>query len=343
MTGPAQPPPAVAAAGRCPNCFLGLDGPGVVERCPRCSVAIPVGWQRGGTTCIVLAGARYTGKSIFIGVMLKQLEQFAAQVGMDLSPATRATELNFEEHYVKPLYTQRGIMKPTPPAALEDAYQREPLAFTLTTRFGRTHHLVIRDVAGEDLENLDDVRAGALGFFRDADFVFFLFDPLQIEDIRMKLRDFIPAQKSGLPPRAVLNAVLNLTGTEGPRMGVILSKFDAVQILRTVVGAGEWGQIMRNPGAAFFRDRGPAAATDVHDGELLHEEVRSLLLKLEAKPFVAAVELRAGGGRPGGHRFFAVSALGEAPDGEELSVRGIAPFRCLDPLRWALADTGILG
>jgi hypothetical protein len=336
---PVQTPPPC----RCPNCFQVLAGPGPIEKCPRCSTAVPVGWQRGGTTCIVLAGARYTGKSIFIGVMIKQLEQFAAQVGMDVAPATRSTRLMFEEHYARPLYARRGVLSATRPVASDDAYQRDPLAFTLTAPSGHTHHLVVRDVAGEDLEHLDDARAGALGFFREADFVFFLFDPLQVEAIRTKLRDFIPAQKVGAKPLDILNTVLDLTGHGTPRIGVILSKFDAVQALRQVQGAGEWGLIMRNPGAAFFRDRGPTALTDPHDGELLHEEVRSLLLKLDAATFVAAVERRAGGGRSGGHRFFAVSALGEAPDGEDLSKRGIAPFRCLDPLRWALAGTGILG
>ncbi len=328
---------------RCPNCFLQLSGAGIVEKCPRCDAIIPVGWQRGGTTCVVMAGARYTGKSIFIGVMIKQLEQYGGLKGMDVAPADSWTRRVFEEHYQKPLYVQRGIMQATPSVTTDDAYQRNPLVFTLTTRMGLTHHLVIRDVAGEDLEELDATRAASMSFFREADVVFFLFDPLQIPHIRTKLRDYVPAQNWGMPPKSVLDAVLDLTGQDGPRIGVVLSKFDAVQILRTVEGGGEWASIMRNPGAAFFRDRGPAARPDPDDGLLLHEEIRSLLLKLDAGAFVAAVERRAGGGRPGGHRFFAVSALGEAPDGQDLSVRGIAPFRCLDPLRWALAPTGVLG
>jgi hypothetical protein len=290
-----------------------------------------------------MAGARYTGKSIFIGVMIKQLEQFAAQFGMDLAAATRRTRQVFAEHYEAPLYVKRGIIQATPSIYTDDPYQHEPLVFALTTRSGRVHHLVIRDVAGEDLENLDERRAAEMGFFRDADAVFFLFDPLQVAAIRTKLRDYIPTQPWGRPPKVILDTVLDLTGPQGPRMGVILSKFDAVQILRTVQGGGEWASIMRNPGAAFFRDRGPLATPDPDDGDLLHEEIRSLLLKLDAGPFVATVERRAGGGRPGGHRFFAVSALGESPDGEDLNARGIAPFRCLDPLRWTMAGTGIFG
>jgi hypothetical protein len=309
------------------------DGP-----CPRCDYTMPSGWQ-GSSTCIVMAGARYTGKSIFLAVMIKQLEQFAAGVGMDMSAATRSTRRVFEEFYERPLYTQRGIMQSTVSLQTEDAYQREPLVFTLTARNGQRHHLIIRDVAGEDLERIDDLPPGSLAFFRDADFVFFLFDPLKITHIRDKLRDFIPEQEPGGDPKSVLDTTLDLIGGGGPRIGVILSKFDSMQALRTVDGGGEWTAIMQNAGSTLFRDLGPTVWSNGIDGELLHEEVRSLLLKLEAAPFVATVERRASGGRPDGHRFFAVSALGEPPVGADLSARGIAPFRCLDPLRWALPPT----
>jgi len=73
----------------------------------------------------------------------------------------------------------------------------------------------------------------------------------------------------------------------------------------------------------------------------LHHEVRSLLQKLHAGPIVTAVE-RPSSGQFLPHRFFVASALGESPNGKSLSARGIAPFRCLDPMRWVMAETGML-
>ena len=35
------------------------------------------------------------------------------------------------------------------------------------------------------------------------------------------------------------------------------------------------------------------------------------------------------------YRFFAASALGESPDGKMIHSGGIAPFRVLDPIKWA--------
>jgi hypothetical protein len=310
-----------------------------VDACPSCGAAVAAGWTSHSSTCIAMAGARTTGKSIYIAVMIKQLEQYAAQVGMDVRP-TEAVEPTFTEFYLKPLYEQRNIMRPTDSLAIESAYQREPLIFVITAKDGSLHHLVIRDVAGEDLEKPDELKSGQLNFFANADSVFFLFDPLRVPEIKNQLRGLVPDQTLGGEPWVVLKNTLRLVQGGTPRLAVILSKFDTLQALRKIKGGGEWSSIMRNAGAAFFRDPGPTVATSNDmDGEQLHEEVRSLLIKLAAGALVNRVEVA---GARGGYRFFAVSALGDSPKGESLNPRGIAPFRCLDPLRWAMAPTGVL-
>lgn len=349
---------------KCPSCFVELPGPpaphgpparagrrsGAAEptapspptgTCPGCGLSLPQGWQHHSSTNIVMAGARTTGKSIFIAVMIKQFEQYAIPRGTDVSAATPAVKRTFEDVYVRPLYEARGIMPPTPRIGSKDA-KLEPLVFVITTKEGLRHHLVIRDVAGEDLEKPHELDPGQLSYFARADYVFFLFDPLRVDDIRNQLRDLVPMQDLGGDPRAVLESTLWLAQGGSPRIGVVMSKFDTMQALRRVKGGGEWTSIMQNAGAAFFCDPGPAGFGNDSDGEQLHEEVRSLLLKLNAATLVARVQ-RATGGQPGAHRFFAVSALGDPPNGEVLHARGIAPFRCLDPLRWALTGTGVMG
>ena len=39
-------------------------------------------------------------------------------------------------------------------------------------------------------------------------------------------------------------------------------------------------------------------------------------------------------------RYFGVSALGESPEGDLIHAGGIAPFRVLDPFKWALEVAG---
>ena len=75
---------------------------------------------------------------------------------------------------------------------------------------------------------------------------------------------------------------------------MILSKFDALRVLRDVEGS-EWSLIMSNAGAAYLRDTSDAQYYDEAGGQLLHEEVRSLLTRLNAA-------IDGGGGRKPFHR-----------------------------------------
>lgn len=327
------PPPGAT----CPGCSLEPS-----EACTACHYPLPPGWRQAESTCIAMAGARATGKSLFIAVLIKQLEQLAGQSGMSITPATPATQAGYQTVYERPLYEERGLMEPTPAAGQPTSYQREPLIFSLGSVGGNRHYLVLRDVAGEDLERVDDGTLQYLDFFGHADAVFFMFDPLRVQEIRDQLQDLIPSQGAlGGDPKTVLNKLLMVVGARAPKIAMILSKFDAVQALREVSGS-EWSHIMSNPGAAFSRDPSMTSSRyDDLDGRLLHQEVRSLLEKLHAGPIVKAIE-NADNGTQMQHRFFAVSALGESPIGEKLHTRGIAPFRCVDPLKWVLADKQVL-
>ena len=233
-----QPPPR-----ECPN--------------PACKRPYPYGWHDAGTTSVVMAGAAAAGKSIYLAVMIRQLEQYGAQVGMDVTPLSPGVQGVFEEYYLKPLYQERGIMPSTRSVAQEGAYQRESMVFRLTTRDNRRHHLVIRDVAGEDLERPDEQTPQRLAFFGHADHVFFLFDPLKINEVQRQMRGLVPEQQLGARAKTVLDTTLGLVQAGTPRLAVIMSKFDTLQMLRHARWEGEYKSIMQNAGAAFFRDPGP--------------------------------------------------------------------------------------
>jgi hypothetical protein len=195
-------------------------------------------------------------------------------------------------------------------------------------------------VAGEDLES-SDMAAPQFGYFGNADAVFFMFDPLRVKGIRDQLHDLLPAQSySAGDPRALLTNVLLAIGPGRPKLAIILSKFDALRALGDVEGS-EWSQIMSNAGAAYMRDNSGGRYYDDSDLELLHEEVRSLLLRLHGGSIVAAVESRSTSSQLT-HRYFVVSALGQPHTGDRLNSRGITPFRCTDPLRWITSSAGVL-
>lgn len=312
-----------------------------VETCPTCHFGLPSEWREGSATCIALAGARATGKSVYIGVMIKQLDFLLSRMGSSLKFATDVSRRIYTEVYQRPLFEVRGIMPPTAAAGVADAYQREPLILSLGVLGGQRRYLVIRDVAGEDLE-AGTVGVEHLSYFAEADSVFFMFDPTAVNQVREMLKDLLPPQlhEAGSPETVLENLIL-LLGPATPPIAMILSKFDTMQALRAVQGT-EWSRIMSNPGAAFQRDPGfTALGYDENDGALLDAEVRSLLIRLGAERFLNPMTAPHHG-RPFTHRLFAVSALGEAAEGERIHHRGIASFRCLDPVRWTLAANSVL-
>lgn len=319
-----------------------LNGP-AVEICPVCRFLLPTGWRDGQAICIAMAGARATGKSLFVAVLVKQLQLMCEQLGASMEPANPETAGTYAAHYERPLFEQRGLIPPTPAAYTQASYQREPLIYSIGSWNGLRRFVVLRDVAGEDME-AGNLNAPHFAFFGNADAVFFLFDPLRVQAIREQLHDLLPPQAySGGDPRSVLSNVLRAIGHGGPRLAVILSKFDALRALGDVHGSS-WSQVMSNAGASYLRDSATfssGSAYDDADGQLLHEEVRSLLLRLGGGSIVNAVENPANG-MVLRHRYFVASALGQAPVGNQLNPRGIAPFRCTDPLRWVTSDFGAL-
>ncbi|GAB07341.1 hypothetical protein GII30_00915 [Gordonia amarae] len=309
-----------------------------VEVCPLCHYDLPGNWRWGDATCIAMAGARYTGKTVYIAVLIKQLKKFLEAADTEVTPADMVTERTYAANYERPLFEQRGIAAATPAAAV--AAHQPPLIFNIGFWGERQHFLVIRDVAGEDLENAE-TSGPSWEFFGLAHAVLFLFDPLRVRDISDQLLDLVPPTNLiGGDPGDVLRKVMSLIGRGNPRIGLVLSKFDALQALSRVEQSS-WGRVMANPGAAFNRDPGLVAAEyDEDDGTLLHCEVVSLLQRLHAGPMLRTLRNPVTG-QYYENRFFAVSALGMPPVGEKLHRSGISPFRCLDPIRWVLAERGV--
>ncbi|MBD8029804.1 hypothetical protein [Corynebacterium gallinarum] len=324
---------------RCPHTFKPLEPGATVS--PYTELPLPPGWSDGVTHCIAMAGARASGKSLYTAVVVKQLELLAHRHGRQVNPLDESTRDRYREVYETPLYKEMRHMAPTPQITSIDAYQRDPLIFTLgrwpdDEGEQRMHYLVLRDVAGEDLESMNPP-VEELEFFRYADLIIFLFDPLKVPQISSYLQGLIPHQLGlGGNPEDVLANLEVILGDARPDLAVTISKFDTLQKLSQLPD-GEWKAIMGNEGSTFRRDNG--WNYDLHDQMMLDMEIDALLR------YVKADKLRhqlatAYDGR-GERHFFAVSALGESPTGEHLSRQGIAPFRTTDPLRWHLDQYGV--
>ena len=79
------------------------------------------------------------------------------------------------------------------------------------------------------------------------------------------------------------------------------------------------------------------------DSELLDAELRTLYQELGQNSVVLLAEQAHQSHKIGELRHFAVSALGETPEhNQQLTLRGVSPFRVLDPILWGMAQAGYL-
>lgn len=348
---------------RCPYTFQEMPDP-MASASPfltpsqREDYLLPEGWQGSGTLTFAMAGARTSGKSLYIAVVVKLLERLVITNHGTFRYADEHTRRTYTERYEKPLFEQMGLLPPTPPAASADAHQDRPLIFDvgMHRRDGELQKIfvVIRDVAGEDLkeENFEE-RQEDLSFFRFADRILFLFDPMAVPRIRQLLEGSVPIHEVGADdPTVVLQNVLRVLGAEyRTDIALCLSKFDVMQRLAEVnqvhhfadgPNAVNWQRVMGNYGASFRRES--AALDEPFDGDnsyLLHLEVSSLLQCLDATQMINQLQTPLFGAEGYRYQCFAVSALGASPEGDRVSRTGIAPFRCMDPLRQVFSAHGL--
>lgn len=325
---------------RCPYTFKVLSDPAAttsefVDR------ELPPNWANSATICVAMAGARASGKSFYIAVLVKLLRQLTSQNNKVAWPANENTQRQYSEHYESPLFEEMGLIKSTPGMASEDAYHRDPLIYDLgiwqVNGEDRRFFFVLRDVAGEDLENLPS-DLNDLEFFRHADEVVFLFDPLRVPSVKTNLEGLVEVQELGGDPLSVLTNLLRILGDARPPLALALSKFDALQKLEDVHGS-EWRPILGNYGAAFRRDNG--MRFDEKDSQLVDLEVKSMLHLLKATDLLNTIRNSYQLHDSQNVRYFATSALGNAPKGRMIARTGIAPYRCLDPVLWQITKRGI--
>ena len=320
------------------------------EVCPACHRDLPAQWRDRQVFTMALAGARGSGKSVYIAVAVETLIRYAQARGRFINAETTGTQEVYSSRYYEPLYQENKVMEGTPPIAAGGAYQRDPLIWSVSGG-PRRLSIVMRDLSGEDVEKLAGVRPD-FSFIDRADLVVFLFDPLMLESVRQVLAGVIPdvdAHRLGARPGEVLPRILAQTGSGTARLALVISKFDSLHQLPRV--SDSRAAILANPAAHFNQDAtmqraalppDRAAAQFEADSRFLDAEVRALFDCIDEKSVTLVADQVARDGRIAAVRHFAVSAVGESPrHPDQLTQRGISPFRVLDPILWGLRAKGV--
>lgn len=366
---------------RCPYCFVAIPKAGTAVACPqgrldngqpcrgsspgfvskpelcpdhseplvphchsgKCGRAFPQGWSGVTTTCLVMAGTRSSGKTVYIGAAANQLARWGLQSGLTVTHYSPEHQRNFVDRFGRldanaSLY---GSTEPEMPGS-RGAIQQEPVILRLQRPGQRDHALVLRDVAGENLQDATLDREH-FGFLARADGVILMVDASESLPVRSALHIEQPAH--GFQPGAVWGNLEQLGREvlgEDARLApvaVTLSKFDLVLSaadpelpLGRVALSSRGSRIRMDPSLI-------SKGFDQADADLLHQELKSLWAHLQLADLVTRADVYA---KRAPVRMFAVSSLGHAPALNRVAVQGAVPFRCLDPLKWFLAEAGVL-
>lgn len=354
----------------CPYCNKELSGPDSPDQavpqtsgdaCQHCERSLPAGWRSAGVTKVALAGAASAGKTLYIGVLIKELRKMAIELRLApaCEPADETTKTAYGKIYEHTLNVERNldmmagavpwqVPEGTPRAGTADALQKHPLIWDFGEINGQRRYLLLRDVSGEDVVE-DDTDKSHLDHIGTADAVLYLVDPL-ISDQIVTLLPEAAANKHADYERskAALTRVIQLMDEKSPALGIVLCKFDLIHSLE--FGADvTWQAIAGNLGSAFRHDPPTEAgfgksdsgiiAPDTTDRNLLSLQLHSLLGLMKLDELTNIVQSWRNQSPERRLGMFAVSALGEDPTGGSINPRGMSPYRCLDPIIWALQPT----
>lgn len=286
----------------------------------------------GNTFSIALIGAKQSGKSNYIAVLVDEIKKkMARNMDCSLIFCNQQTNDTYQNTYYKPLYENSITVKGT------DAIDEIPPLIYSIDFFDKTSKsyrikssitLSLYDTAGENFDKEQSMLCNNQ-YISNASGIIVLLDPLQLPSIRAKLEG-----KVNLPDRNndtvnILNYVINLIksmkkikGTIDIPIALAFTKMDVLaqydilpeeSCLRT--------QSEHITKGAFVRS----------DFENTNIEIKALLENFLVDEIMHLLR------EFSTHAFFGVSSLGENPvDGVRLAGTP-SPIRVLDPLLWLLA------
>ncbi|MEU7165312.1 hypothetical protein AB0A70_11790 [Streptomyces morookaense] len=322
----------------CPGCGV----PTPVRVCRRCHSDLPSDYCDQDSRIIALVGAKATGKSTYVTVLVNELRHRVGGAYRASLAAMGADTQRRDRETAAELYERLQLPGATRPAALGF---NDPLLYRLSvparSRLGagsRHTALVFFDAAGEDLRNAEAMDRYT-AYLAAADGIILLVDPLQLPSVRDELAGtggppLPPVETSPQQIAADVAGQLRSHRRAGSRgrlstpVAVALTKTDMLRPLLSPQSPLH-GNASHHGGALDDADR-----------TAVHEEVRSLLGSWDGGALHRQLESDFSD-----VGLFGLSALGAPPPSDapaDAPKSGPQPVRVEDPLLWLLARRNLL-
>lgn len=317
--------------------------------CPSCHNELPESTLNGKDMIISIVGSRATGKSHFVGVIIKELrDRISVSFGGSLEGFADSYQ-RWERDFGNKLYNTYEKLDLTQSSVQNvDNGAYRPLIFKLKLRKKvllketiDTFTFVFFDTAGEDL-NDEDTMSTVNKYICKSAGIIFLLDPMQIPAVSNQLDESIVQRAAGIDWRTaaraddimtrVSNLIRNDRGMSETQkidipVAAVFSKFDAIESLVPAECT------VHNPSPHCVEQ-----CFDMSDWHNINSEIVALLHEWDAEAFISQLETN--------YRkfsYFAASALGlsnnPTSDGR---IERPRPHRIEDALLWILKENGVI-
>lgn len=334
----------IPQTGVCPECKRET----FVYACPKCHNSIPESTLKGKNYVFSIVGARATGKSHFMAVIINELlSHLCADFNISIEPFDD-TMTRYKNEYYNRLYKANQTLDLTAKFAYNvTGGKGKPLVFVLSTKnfLGTINSITIAfyDAAGEDLQQIDDMTISNMNIAKSSG-ILFLVDPTKTAEIANHIDSHIIELSSGgvdykdaemstnqvlTNMRLLINKYNNFKEGRPIKIptAIVLSKSDLLENISQIPLS-----------SAVFQDSPNKGVFYQSDCDIVSNEVLGLLNELGAKSFIKSIDTNYKN-----YKFFAMSALGKgnAPD-ENGDIKNPVPRRIEDAFLWLMAENGII-
>lgn len=322
--------------------------------CPSCHNNLPTTIDCHQEKVIAIIGARDSGKSSFMAVLIKELKKrvisgfHGAMNFMD-----QESYEEYEERFGKYLY-------PVKPGAIPRILPQTKTTFVGNTVIGVNRPIlcdlklekknwfhekmipytfVFFDAAGEDFDD-EGVMFTISKYISEAAGILFLLDPLQIHQVRTQLDESVIKKASTIEPQSV-SAVEEIIDRVAKLIRAKKGIKECEKITIPVAVAFSKLDAMKEilPSNSILLSRSPHIEKGKfvnHDADLVREEMIGLLNEWGESEFLNHLHLNYMT-----YSFFACSAFGHSPD-EEGRIGTLCPHRIEDPLLWIMKENKMI-
>ena len=326
--------PANAKKPVCEECGQPL----VTKICPKCGGELPLNIGTAKSSPIAIIGAKETGKSNYVAVLINQLKN---DIGRAFNCALMAcgdkTLNRYRTEFYDPLYRHRTCVRGS------DAGDVDPLIYSLIFQrkgglFKKAMNdavsLTFFDTAGENLNSLASMQTFNRYLYHSSGIIL-LLDPLQLPAVRDELQGKIRLPEENTDVNTILNRTIEIVRT-GSGLTNLSKKIDIpIAIAFTKIDAVDE---LLDPASCLKNDSAHIrkGAFDKIDFEDANNEMQSLVESWLGMELYQTVSTQFSN-----FAFFGLSALGSNPDMDN-KIPKFRPFRVADPFLWILSQEHII-